>query len=346
MSTLPVRAAMVPASRRIRAYFAPINRITGAPSLFDPGKYGRFLLDAPPSPWLDLGWIDSFQRFCGTSTQPLWTGNKRAPSSQFHGPMDVRIEFAFREWGKLQMALAGGSEHMNVLASSPNASAQPSGGICLPAIASLPGSTASEIIVGAGAVGSFSAGDLIAVDADYQQQTGYVGTGIAAAYVNNASDVNQDANYIRRVTFNIGQVAQLTGTSLLLAQPLLGGAPPTAAGIQKVVAFVDREGGAFFQEWSGLFVAEEDSGGRICFHYPRLSPTTSVDTSMPRDLGTTVQTRASKVFQREEAVEIAETISCLALRAAFQAMPHIDENDGQVVVCYRSYFPANLAALY
>jgi hypothetical protein len=337
---------MVPASRRIRAYFAPINRVTGAPSLFDPGKYGRFLLDAPPSPWLDLGWIDSFQRFCGTSTQPLWAGNKRAPSSQFHGPVDVRIEFDFREWGKLQMALAGGSEHMNVLASDPNASPQPSGGSCLPGVSSLPGSTASEIVVGAGAVGAFSPGDLVAVDADYQQQTGYVGSGISAAYVNNPSDVNQDANYIRRVTFNIGRVAQLTATSLLLAQPLLGGAPPPAAGVQKVIAFVDREGGGFFQEWSALFIAEEDSGGRVCFHYPRLSPTTSVETSMPRDSGTTVQTRAPKCFQREESVEIAQPVSCLALRAAFQAMPHVDENDGQVVVCYRSYYPAALAALY
>jgi hypothetical protein len=36
----------------------------------------------------------------------------------------------------------------------------------------------------------------------------------------------------------------------------------------------------------------------------------------------------------------------LALHAAFQAMPHMDENDGQNVVCYRSYFPAAMAAVY
>ena len=40
--------------------------------------------------------------------------------------LDARVEFDFREWGKLQMALAGGSEHMNVLASDPIAAAQPS----------------------------------------------------------------------------------------------------------------------------------------------------------------------------------------------------------------------------
>ena len=38
------------------------------------------------------------------------------PAAQFRGPLEARVEFDFREWGKLQMALAGGSEHMNVLA--------------------------------------------------------------------------------------------------------------------------------------------------------------------------------------------------------------------------------------
>jgi hypothetical protein len=343
MSTAPLRAAMVPVSRQVRAYFASINRVSGAPAIFDPGKYGAFALNAPPAPWLDLGWVDNFQRLCGTPVEPLRAGVRAAPAAQFRGPLDARIEFDFREWGKLQMALAGGSEHMNVLASDPAAAPQPSGGTPLPAVALLTGSTASELILGVGPVSTFSIGDIVAVDSDYQQQTGYVGTGIAAAYVNNAADVNHDANYIRRVTFNIGRVAQQSVTSLLLAQPLLGGTPAAGASVQKVVAFVDREGGSFFQEWSALFVAEEESGGRVCFHYPRLSPTTSILTSMPT--GSASQT-AGKTFQREDAVEIAKPIVSLALRAAFLAMPHIDENDAQTVVCYRSYFPANMAAVY
>jgi hypothetical protein len=344
MSTSPLRAAMIPVTRQIRAYFAPMNRTAGTPSIFDPGKYGPFLLDAPPAPWLDLGWVDNFQRLCTTLTAPLRAGVPGSPAAQFRGPIDARIEFDFREWGKLQMALACGSEHMNVLASAPNANAQPSGGTPLPAVAILSGSTASQIIVGVGAVNAFAVGDVIAVDADYQQQTGYVGTGIAAAYVSDPADVNRDANYIRRVTFNVGRVAQETVTSLLLAQPLLGGAPPAGASVQKVVAFVDREGGAFFQEWSALFVAEEESGGRVCFHYPRLSPTTAIELSMP--LNPTAQPRTVKAFHREEQMEITKPIASLALHAAFQAMPHVDENDGQTVVCYRSYFPAAMAAVY
>jgi hypothetical protein len=344
MSTSPLRAAMVPVTRQIRAYFAPMNRVTGAPSIFDPGKYAAFQLNAPPAPWLDLGWIDNFQRFSGIPTEPLRAGLCAAPVTQFRAALDARIEFGFREWGKLQMALACGSEHMNVPASDPNAAPQPSGGTALPAVAVLPGSTASQLVLGVGAVGAFSVGDMVAVDADYQQQTGYVGTGIAAAYVSDPALVNRDANYVRRVTFNIGRVVQETVTSLLLAQPLLGGAPPTGASVQKVVAFVDREGGSFFQEWSALFVAEEESGGRVCFHYPRLSPTTAILTSMP--MSSASQSATVKVFQREEEVEIAKPIASLALHAAFLAMPHVDENDGQTVVCYRSYFPAAMAAVY
>jgi hypothetical protein len=332
MTSFATRGGMVPLSQRVRAYFAPVNRATEIPTLFDPGKSGAFALDTPPSPWIDLGWIDNFQRVSLTPSEPLRAGIRGAAAAQFRGVLDARIEFDFREWGKLQMALAGGSEHMNVLASDPNAAAQPSGGSPLSAIAVLPGSSAGEVIVGAGAIASFSICDVIAVDADYQQQTGYIGSGISAAYVNNPTDVNQDANYIR-----LGRVSQLTATSLLLAQPLLGGAPASGAGVQKVIAFVDREGGAFFQEWSALFVAGDASGGRICFHYPRLSP------------ATTAHPTASTVpspFIREQVIDVAKPTTAVALHAAFIALPHTDENDGQIAVCYRSYFPAAMSALY
>jgi hypothetical protein len=165
MSTMPLRAAMVPVTRRIRAYFAPINRVTGQPTLFDPGKYGLFPTENPPVPWIDLGWIDNFARFSGIVTEPLRAGLSKAPVSQFRANLDARLEFDFREWGKLQMALAGGSEHMNVLASEPSANPQPSGGSTIAAAAVLPGSTASQIVLGAGVVDGFAVGDLVAVDA-------------------------------------------------------------------------------------------------------------------------------------------------------------------------------------
>ncbi len=197
------------------------------------------------------------------------------------------------------------------------------------------------------------------MDVDYQQQAGYVGSGIAAAYVSSAAAVRQDPNYVRRVTFNVGRVAEVTATSVVLAQALLGGAPVAGASAQLVVAFVDREGGSFFQEWSALFVAEEESGGRVCFYYPRLSPnpggSSGVNSSVSggKVSGTSGATSAQKSvrhaggqFLREEFTAIEKPISAISLRASFLALPYTDVNDGQTVLCYRSYFPAAMAATY
>lgn len=342
MSTSPLRGAMVPVSRQMRVYFAPVNRATEAPTVFDPGVSGAFALDSPPAPWLDLGWIDNFERFYDTPTNVVRAGSGELPALQFRGPLEARVEFDFREWGKLQMALACGSEHMNVLAPVGSATPVPSGGTPVAGVAVLAGSTASEVVLGAGAAGNFPPGTLIAVDLDYAQQTGYVGSGIVAAYVSNPVAVNNDVNYVRRVTFNVARVVEVTATSVVLAQPLLAGAPAAGASAQAVVAFVDREGGSFFQEWSALFVAEQESGGRVCFYYPRLSP----------NPGTAAKTvGSSKVgggsgFVREELAGIAKPLFAISLRAAFLALPSIDPNDGQTALCYRSYFPAAMAAVY
>jgi hypothetical protein len=368
MSTTPLRPAMVPVSRQMRVYFAPVNRTTETPSIFDPAASGPFVLDSPPTPWLDLGWIESFERYYDTPTDVVRSGANALPAAQFRGPIEARVEFDFREWGKLQMALAGGSENMNILATSSSAAPAPSGGTPIPGVAVLPGSTASAIVVGAGAVNSFAAGNLVAVDLDYQQQIGYVGSGISAAYVSNPVAVNNDANYVRRVTFNVGRVVEVTATSLILAQPLLAGAPVTGASVQVVVAFVDREGGSFFQEWSALFVVEPESGGRVCFYYPRLSPNpgagsrgvsfnSGVSVKLAQSAGmsktnATLSTQgngaktSSQKFLREGVADIARPLTSVALHASFLALPYIDTNDGQTVLCYRSYFPATMAALY
>jgi hypothetical protein len=367
MSTSPLRAAMIPVARQMRAYFAPVDRTTETPTIFDPAASGAFALDSPPAPWLDLGWIESFQRYYDTPTDVVRSGTNALPAAQFRGPIEARVEFDFREWGKLQMALAGGSENMNVLATGASATPAPSGGTPISGVAVLPGSTASEIIVGAGAVSGFAPGNLVAVDLDYQQQIGYVGSGISAAYVSNPAAVNNDANYVRRVTFNVGRVVEVTATAVILAQPLLAGAPVTGASAQVVVAFVDREGGSFFQEWSALFVAEPESGGRVCFYYPRLSPNPGAGSggasfksgvglkltqsagetkrATPPTQGNRAKSSAQK-FVREGFAEIASPVTSVGLHGSFLALPYTDTNDGQTVLCYRSYFPAAMAAVY
>jgi hypothetical protein len=323
------RAGLRPIARQTRAYFAPVDRVNGPAAIFDPSKDSGFSLDAPPAPWIDLGWIENFQRTTTSQIEALIAGAAGAVAAQARHALGARIDFEFRDWGKLQMALAGGAEHMNVLATDPSASRAGSGGIPLVAVPLLAGSTATELVLGAGAVAGFQPGDLVACDVDYAQQVGYVGTGIAGAYVKNPVDVRQDANYVRRVTFNVGRIAQMTQTTLLLTQALPGGVPAAGASVQKVMAFVDREGGAFLQQWSGLFVAEEESGGRVCFFYPILSPCT-----------------VKSEWTRENLIAIQKPIGELALPASFAALPTLDGNDGALVVCYRSYFPARGAAVY
>jgi hypothetical protein len=323
------RAGLRPVARQTRAYFAPVDRVNGPTAIFDPSKDNGFQLDAPPAPWIDLGWIENFQRTTTSQIEALAGGASGALLAQARHALGARVDFEFRDWGKLQMALAGGAEHMNVLATDPSASRASSGGIPLAAVPLLSGSTASELFVGAGAIAGFQPGDMVACDVDYAQQVGYVGTGIAAAYVKNAVDVREDAHYVRRVTFNVSRITVVTATSMLLSQPLPGGAPATGASVQKVIAFVDREGGAFLQQWSGLFVAEEESGGRVCYFYPILSPCT-----------------AKAEWIRETLVVIQKPIGQLALQASFAALPTLDGNDGAVVLSYRSYFPASGAAVY
>jgi hypothetical protein len=314
----------------MRAYFAAVDRVTETPTIFDPGVCGTFPLNAPPAPWVDLGWIEHFARWYDTPTDVVRAGAKSLPVGQFRGALEARVEFEFCQWGKLQMALACGSEHMNVLAPvAGSGSPAPSGGTPAPGVAVLGGSTASELMFGPGVASGFSVRSLLAVDVDYQQRAGYVGSGIAAAYVSDPATVKHDPNYVRRVTFNVGRVAEVTANSVLLAQPLIGGAPAAGASAQVVVGFVDREGGSFFQEWSGLFVAEEESGGRVCFYYPRLSPS-----------------KTSGKAVREDFPTIKNPLSAISLRTSFLALPYTDENDGQTVLCYRSYFPAAMAAVY
>ena len=318
-----------PVARRVRAWFAPVARESAAPAVFDPSQHDP---SAPGGAWVDAGEIAAFRPTPLTKYELLRAGSKGAPLAVARRELEARVEFDFRDWGKLQMAIAGGSQHMNVLASDVNADPFPSGGSPQNAVALLPSSTAQELVLGAGAVEAFHVGDLIAVDVDYEQQTGYVGAGVAGAFVRNASDILHDRHYIRRVTFNVGRVTAKTVTSILLAKPLLGGIPPEEASAQKVVAFLKREGGSFFQEWSALFVVEDENGARICHYYPRLQPVAPA-------------TESATPLEHSQTVSAPQFYSW-ALHASLVALPHTDINDGEQVLCYSSFFPAASSALY
>jgi hypothetical protein len=54
----------------------------------------------------------------------------------------------------------------------------------------------------------------------------------------------------------------------------------------------------------------------------------------------------SQKFRREDMTEIEKPLASVGLHASFIALPFTDTNDGQTVMCYRSYFPAAMAAVY
>lgn len=287
-------------ARKALAFFAPVERETNTPTAFDPSA--NFDVAKPPGPWMAAGEVRGFKRAAGTKFGALTNGAKGAARGQFRSGLEARVAFDFCTWGKLQMAIAGGSQHMKVLAGDP--------------VAVLSGSTSSEIVLGVGAVDTFNVGDMVAVDVDYAQQTGYVGEP-AAAYVKDPAEVMRDRNYLRRVTFNVARVKEKTATLLLLDAALVGGAPKQGASAQKVSALVDREGGSFFQEWSGLFVVDGEDGGRVCFYYPRLQACAPA----------------------AEGVSKLADFDLYSLHAECLALPVKDSVDGETVVAFRYWKP-------
>lgn len=310
-----------PVARRVRAFFAPVQRALQQPALFDPATNGAFDLDSPPAPWMDLGWIDVFTRKSNSKSQLLFTGIPASPLEQVRETLEAEVSFEFQSWTKLTMALATGSQHMNILASSGGGTASPDGMAATTAVAIQPGSTASSLILSTTDSAYFSVGSLIAVDADYTGQLGFVGSPIAGAYVRQAMS---DVDYIRRITFNVAIVSDVNGGTMTLAQPLPGGAPSAGAKVQRLTGFVDREGGSFYQEWSALFVFEGSQGERILLHYPRLQTNAGAEEHMT-PLGGSQGGAQHRI----------------ALRASFTALPVTDALDGENVLCYRSFLPAN-----
>ena len=312
--------APAPVARRMRGYFAPVNRATQTPVLFDASEQGAFDLDAPPAPWISLGWIQDFTRKPMSKTAPVLTGIPAATLEQVRETLEAQVSLQFLSWTKLTMALATGSQHMNLLASVSGAAAAADGAQAAAAVVPQTGSTATFVALASADAAKFTAGSIIALDVDYTGQTGFLGAPVAGAYVRQALT---DVNYIRRVTFNVALVSQVNPTGLTLAEPLLGGAPAAGAKLQAVTGFVDREGGSFYQEWSALFVMQGSQGDRILFYYPRLQTMTSAQESAIPLSGKTPGGQAR-----------------VLLKGQFLALPVTDPLDGERVLCYRSFLPA------
>ena len=149
MSTAATALSMPLVTRRVRAYFAPVNRTLKQATIFDPAVNGSFNLSSPPAPWMDLGWIENFTRQSGSKIAPLSAGSPATTLYQVRESTDATVVFAFKTWTKLSMALAAGAQHMNVLAAPSTGAAIGSGGKAVPATTLGVGSSATALVLSA-----------------------------------------------------------------------------------------------------------------------------------------------------------------------------------------------------
>jgi hypothetical protein len=316
-------ASVAPVTRRVRAFFAPVNRAAKSATVFDAAGIAGFDVDAPASPWVDLGWCKGFVRKSGTKIEPVVTGAPGVAKGQVRTEVEALVSVEFESWGKLQMALSCGVQQMNVLRVQTGAAANGSGGAAIGAVPLSVDSTASSLNLGSSAAASgFVVGDLVAVDVDYGAQAGFVGSGGSGGYV--GADSAVDVDYVRRVTLNVGRVTGISGGVLTLGEELLAGVPTASMKVSRVAGFCDREGARFFQEWSALFVMDGVQGDRVMYHYPRLQS-------------------AAGVAEIEDVV--GTSLERVRLAGSWRALPVKDANDGEMVVCFRSYLPGALRAV-
>jgi len=326
-------AGVSPVTRRVRAYFAPVNRAAGQATIFDASGIANFDVDAPPAPWIDLGWCSGFTRKSGTKVAALVSGAPGVAVGQVRTEVEALVSLEFETWGKLQMALTAGVQQMNVLQVQTGAAANGSGGTAVAAVPLTAGSTAttaSALDVGPTAATAFQVGQVVAVDIDYAAQTGFVGSGVSGGYVKSVALLGTDVDYIRRITLNVARVTAITAGVLTLGSALIAGVPSTGMKVSHVAGFCDREGGSFFQEWSALFCLAGEQGDLVVFHYPRLQATNGTAEKSEGLVGV----KAS-----------AGTLERWRLSGSFRALPVPDANDGEMVVCFRSYLPAAMRAI-
>ena len=289
---------------RVRAYFAPVS--ASVPTAFNAAAMAGWQITAPPAPWVDLGWLAAFARTSESKLLDVETGSPATVLLQTRQKIDATVQCQFERWSRLTMALAAGSDSINLL--TPNAAALPL----------QPGSNATVLYVSRAA--QISVGTFLVVDDDYAGQTGFVGAGSAGNFVRNAATIAGNIDYVRRCSWNVAQVSTVRPDGgLQLAEPLLGGTPTATMKVQAINGFADREGGVFLPEWSGLFVAQGTQGEKLFYYYPRLQSTGKAN-EVVQQLGTPFRT--------------------LWLDETFRALPVADMVDGTATVCYRSFIPA------
>ena len=290
---------------------------------FDPATQGDFDLDSPPAPWIDLGWVENFQRTAATKFDALRTGPSSNITAQYRTQPEARVEFDLLTWGKVQLGVVGR-----------HAADERAGGAARVA-ASAVGRDGYAGVAGAEWIDVDAARAYLRSASELQRWRHRCGgcglqrpnriSGLVRAGTYLAAPLSGPnyIDFVRRITFQ--RLACKRRDCLQLAA---GGAADCAADDQHERAEgggVCRSGGQqLFPGMVGLFIVAPDSGGRTCFYYPRLQPAAGA--------AETRQEFAAPLFSHQ-------------LHVSLRALPTTDTNDNETVLCYRSYFPAATAAV-
>jgi len=336
---MSVLSVVSPVVRGVRLFVAASGGAvpSGVVPAFDPALSGRFALGAPLAGWFDLGAVLDLKRDAVTTFAEVASGAPALVKTRARAKVTAAVSCTFAGWSKLALLLSGGSQGMNLLRRGVGGSVALganlfSGGAAEAAMPVLAGSTATVLQMPAGS--SVSAGDAVVVDEDYARATGWLGSGVPGTFLRNALVPGSAVDYVRRVSLNVARVVSVAATggfaggpptlAVTLGAPLLAGVPSATAKLGVVLGFTDRLGGSYVSEWSGLFVLEGVQGDRVLLHYPRLQAAPGVDEVMS---------------------PLAAGLERWRLRANLHALPVVDANDGEAVLCFRTYLPAPLRAL-
>ena len=200
---------------------------------------------------------------------------------------------------------------------------QSSGGTAIPAVYVQDGATMYELPLAAADLANFQVGDMVAVEwtngpdriRGVGRAGGVPGNGAgcgdacglcAARHFQCFASVEQDAD-----------VADARATADRRCADRHGCAESGGAAGPRRRQLLPGMGGAV--------CGAGGTGGRACFYYPRLQAGAST----------------SEVQQ-----EVAGPLFSNMLHAKLRAMPSVDPNDGETVLCYRSYFPAETAKVW
>ena len=210
---------------------------------------------------------------------------------------------------------------MNVLVPASGAAAAADGAQAAAAVTPQSGSTSTSIPLATADAAKFAAGSIIAVDVDYTGQTGFVGTPVAGAYVRQALT---DVDYIRRVTFNVALVSQVSCDRADAGRTIAG----RRAGSGRQGAGGDRICGPRRRQLLSGVVGTFCDGGQP-----------GRESLLPLSEAAELWQARKRQFHHSTRKN-QNGQSRVLLKGQFLALPVTDPLDGERVVCYRSFLPA------